>query len=167
MSNLTKIVFLDRDGVINKLRKDYVKNLSEFEIILNVGKNLAKLSENGFKIIVITNQSAINRNLLEEEELKKIHEFMIKELYKDGCIINRIYYCPHRPDQNCDCRKPKTLLFKKALNEFSPCDLKNSWVIGDSISDIEAACSLGIKGIKIDSNQDIQIEIDEILSSQQ
>ena len=67
MSVLSKIVFLDRDGVINKLRKDYVKNLSEFEIILNVGKNLAKLSKNGFKIIVITNQSAINRNLLTTE----------------------------------------------------------------------------------------------------
>mgnify|MGYP006150147909 CR=1 FL=1 len=165
MSVLSKIVFLDRDGVINKLRKDYVKNLSEFEIILNVGKNLAKLSKNGFKIIVITNQSAINRNLLTTEELKKIHEFMINELHKDGCVINRIYYCPHRPDENCDCRKPKIALFKKALVEFFPSDLKNSWMIGDSQTDLEAANSCGIKGIKINSDQDIQIEIDKILSS--
>ncbi|TAK28386.1 MAG: HAD-IIIA family hydrolase, partial [Nitrosarchaeum sp.] len=100
-------------------------------------------------------------------ELKKIHEFMIEKLRKDGCIINQIYYCPHMPEENCDCRKPKTLLFKKALIEFSPYDLKNSWVIGDNISDMEAAYSLGIKGIKIDSNQDIQMEINEIISFQQ
>lgn len=167
MSIQNKIVFLDRDGVINKHRKDYVKNLSEFEIISGVGKNLAKLSENGFKIVVITNQSAINRKLMEEIELKKIHEFMIRKLRKDGCIIDNIYYCPHIPEENCDCRKPKTLLFKKALIEFSPYDLKNSWMIGDSISDMKAAYSLGIKGIKIDSNQDIQMAINEIISSQQ
>ena len=162
-----RIVFLDRDGVINKHRKNYVKKISEFEIISGVGKNLAKLSENGFKLIVITNQSVINRKLTEEIELKKIHEFMIEKLRKDGCVINQIYYCPHIPEENCDCRKPKTLLFKKALVEFSPCDLKNSWMIGDSVSDMEAAYSLGIKGIKVNSNQDIRIVINEILSSQQ
>jgi len=159
-----KIVFLDRDGVINILRSDYVKTLAEFILIKDIGKNLAKLTKNGFKIIVITNQSAINRGLITKEELIKIHEFMVMELRKDGCIINAVYFCPHKPEENCNCRKPKILLFKKALSVFSPYDLKDLWMIGDSISDMDAASSLGIKKIKIDSNQSIQKEIDKILS---
>lgn len=164
MTESNKIIFLDRDGVVNVYRTDYVKNLSEFVIISDVGKNLAKLSKSGFKLIVITNQSAINRGLITKTELIKIHEFMIAELRKDGCVIDAIYFCPHKPEENCDCRKPKTSLFKKALSDFFPYDLKNSWVIGDSISDIKAASSLGIKGIKIDCNQSIRKEVDEILS---
>ena len=145
-------------------RIDYVKTLEEFLLIEDIGKNLARFTKNGFKIIVITNQSAINRGLMTEMELDKIHKFMIDELYKYGCVIDAIYFCPHKPEDNCDCRKPKTALFKKALDVFSPYDLKKSWMIGDSISDIEAAVSLGIKGIKIKSNQNIQKEVDKILS---
>ena len=89
---------------------------------------------------------------------------MVMELRKDGCIINAVYFCPHKPEENCNCRKPKILLFKKALSVFSPYDLKDLWMIGDSISDMDAASSLGIKKIKIDSNQSIQKEIDKILS---
>lgn len=159
-----RIVFIDRDGTINKLRTDYVKNLSEFELLPNIAEQLAKLQKFGFKIVVITNQSAINKGLLKKEELEKIHEFMKSELSKLGCNINAIYYCPHTSQEYCDCRKPKTGLFKQAISDFKNLDLQNSWMIGDKDSDIQAGLAIGVNTFKTQTNGTIYSAIEHILS---
>jgi len=161
---VNKLIFLDRDGTLNIKKDDYVKNLSEFELFSDVGKYLSNLNEKGFKLILVTNQSAINRDLLSLEELEKIHNFLKTKLLEDNCRIDAIYFCPHRPDENCLCRKPKTLLLEKAIKEFSPVDLENCWIIGDSDTDIDAGKSIGINTFKVDTASSIREAVQKILS---
>ena len=158
-----KIIFFDRDGVLNKLRVDYVKHISEFEILPNVGKFLSQLTIAGFKLVVITNQSAIERNLLLLKELEKIHDTLKNNILKYGGKIDKIYFCPHKPETKCQCRKPNTELFEIALKEFTPVDLKNSWMIGDSKSDEEAAHKMNLNYFGIESNSTLENVIDHIL----
>jgi len=161
----SKLIFLDRDGVINKLRKDYVKELDEFEFLPHIGVQLARLNKAGFKIVIVTNQSAVGRGLISKTDLEKIHSFLISSLAKDGCMIERIYYCPHTPEENCSCRKPETGMLEKAIEEFSPVDLNRSFLIGDDNSDIEAANKIKISSFKIQPNTNIKKVIDKILSN--
>lgn len=162
MTLLNKAVFLDRDGVINRKRDDYVKNVNEFVILEGVPEAIKLLNKKNFLVIVITNQSAVNRGLLTHEGLAKIHDFMKNQLGKHGAIINAIYYCPHRPEESCKCRKPKTELVELAIKEHS-IDLKSSWFIGDSESDILTAKKIGIQAIKIENNSTLLKAIDQIL----
>ena len=89
---MNPILFLDRDGVINKKRNDYVKNINEFEFLPNVLTALKKLNHLGVSIIIITNQSVINRKIISEKQLKKIHEYMLKIMKENSCEITKIYY---------------------------------------------------------------------------
>ena len=148
-------IFLDRDGVVNKNRDDYVKNVSELEIFSFISQPIKKLKELGFQIIVITNQSAINRGLTSHENVKEIHNSINNFLKKNDTSIDHFYYCPHSPDENCICRKPKPGLILQAANELG-IDLSSSWMIGDNDSDIVAGESVGCKTIKIKS--DITLE---------
>ena len=141
------VIFLDRDGVINKKRSDYVKNTNELEFITNIFKGIKQFNDLGFTIIIITNQSVINRKIISEEQLKKIHNYMLKIMKKNACNITKIYYCPHRPNEKCNCRKPNTGMIEKAIKDFK-IEISNSILIGDSKSDIEAATKMGIKSIK-------------------
>lgn len=158
-----KAVFLDRDGVINKERKDYVKNVNEFEIFDGVAQAISLLKQNNFLVIVITNQSAINRNLLSHNMLGKIHDHLKNYLEVNDTSIDGIYYCPHRPDEGCTCRKPKPGLLLKASLDFDV-DLKNSWMIGDSEKDIEAAKSIGTNWIFI-KNQNLLEAVEMLLKN--
>ena len=158
---MSRAVFLDRDGVINKERKNYVKNLEEFEIFNGVSKAIKILKEKNFLVIIITNQSAINRNLLTKDKLDEIHNHLQEILKKDNTSFDAIYYCPHKPEENCDCRKPKPGLLLRAAKDHK-IDLKNSFFIGDSITDIEAANAAGCNGILLENNS--LLEKVEILS---
>ena len=146
MIKKNKAVFLDRDGVLNKNRDDYVKSTKELEIFANIGKEILKLKMKGFLIIVITNQSVINRKIITIKELEEIHLTIQKFLIKSKTSIDKFYFCPHRPDENCDCRKPKPGLILQAINEFS-IDVSKSWMVGDSITDIQAGEKAGCKTI--------------------
>ena len=148
-------VFLDRDGIINKHRNDYVKNLDEFEILPSVLYYLRELRRLGFKLIIITNQSAINRGLTTLENVIQIHQFLRNKLNECGCTIDDIYFCPHMPDENCECRKPESKLFLEAAKKHN-IDLSRSWVIGDNETDIEAGNKMGCKAIKIDTNSSLE-----------
>lgn len=157
-----KAVFLDRDGVINEEKKDYVKQVNELKILSDVPNSVKKLKDAGFIVVVITNQSAINRGLTNHQEVKKIHSNIQEYLKQYGTSIDAFYYCPHRPDENCNCRKPKPGLLKKAVLEMK-IDPNSSWMIGDSDSDVLAAEKLGCKAIKLNHQFTLRLAVDKIL----
>ena len=160
---LSKAIFLDRDGIINIRRTRYVKTVDEFELIPDISYWLKILSKNSFKLIVITNQSMISRKISTKENLTKIHNKMKNEFSKKGFNIDGIYYCPHTQQENCNCRKPKTGLFEKAIRDFS-INIKHSWLIGDEETDIIAGKKIGCNTIKIRTNQSIKNAVRKILN---
>jgi histidinol-phosphate phosphatase family protein len=157
-------IFLDRDGVINRERKDYVKNLNEFKIFSGVAEAIDLLRKKNFLIIIITNQSAINRKLLDTSTLENIHKSFQEYLKSNNTFIDAFYYCPHLPEENCLCRKPKPGLILDAAKDLK-IDLKKSWMIGDSQKDIEAANSAGCNSILLKSNQSLLDVIKEFINS--
>jgi histidinol-phosphate phosphatase family protein len=164
MNNSYKAVFLDRDGVINKERTDYVKTVNELVILDDIINPIKKLKDNGFLVVVISNQSAINRGLTSHQNVENIHSAIQMYLQKNGTQIDAFYYCPHRPDEHCECRKPKPGLLIKAINDLK-IDVKSSWMIGDRDSDMEAAKLVGCKAIKITSNSRFNSAVQSILNS--
>ena len=141
-------VFLDRDGVINKDRPDYVKSWEEFEFLPGSLEALATLSRTAYAIVIATNQSGVGRGLLTEPTLKEIHARMLDKIRACGGRIDAIYYCPHAPSDDCDCRKPSPGLFLNAARDLR-IDLAKSWAVGDSYRDAEAACAAGIRSILV------------------
>jgi len=158
----SKVIFLDRDGVINKRIKKYVTSEEEFELIPNVEKWLKILAENGFKLIIVTNQSMIGRELSTVSELEKIHKKMQSEFRNAGFQIDKIYYCPHKPEENCFCRKPNSKLFEDAISDFS-IDVEKSWIIGDEDSDVAVGEKIGCKTIKVETNSELQDAVSQII----
>lgn len=144
-----RAVFLDRDGTMAK-DVHYCRRPEDFELFPYTAKALRLLNEHGFKVIVITNQSGIARGYFTEETLARIHQKMIDEVAKEGGFIDAICYCPHHPDDNCDCRKPKPKLLLQASNEHN-IDLEHSFVVGDLQMDIDLGKAGGCRTILIDN----------------
>lgn len=155
-------IFLDRDGVVNQERKDYVKNITEFKIFEFVPNAINLLKKNNFLIILVTNQSVINRGIITIDVLNEIHNHLQDYLSRHDTKIDAIYFCPHKPDENCDCRKPKPGLILRATKEFD-IDLTQSWFIGDSQSDIDAAKTVGCNSFRIDEKQNLMSAVKEII----
>lgn len=160
---LNKAFFLDRDGVINKKRMDYVKNINEFIMLQDIPKAIRLLNQRNFLVIIITNQSAINRGLMTHDALSEIHDYMKNELEKQDSFIDAIYYCPHRPDENCKCRKPGIELIERAIKDYS-ISIHSSWFIGDSESDVSAAKKIGISTVKMEENGSLLEVINKIIT---
>jgi D-glycero-D-manno-heptose 1,7-bisphosphate phosphatase len=149
---MKKAIFLDRDGVINEERKDYVKSVKEFQIMKNIPDAIITLKKKGFLVIIITNQSAINRGLMTKKTLDGIHNHLQKILKDNKTSIDDFYICPHMPDDNCQCRKPNPGMLMKAAQEHN-IDMNQSFMIGDSLTDVQAAQKAGCKGILLKHNQ--------------
>ncbi len=147
-----KTVFLDRDGVINEQRIDHIKNIDEFKIFSGVGEAIKLLKEKGYLVIIITNQSVIGRKIISETKLEEIHLKLKNYLKQYNTYVDSIYYCPHTPEQNCNCRKPKPVLLIKASEDFN-IDLGESYFIGDSEGDLTAASEAECKGILLKKDQ--------------
>ena len=162
---MKKAVFLDRDGVINKKREDYVKSIEEFILLKDSPSAIKLLNENGFLVIVITNQSAVSRGYLSREELENIHDFMKSELIKQDSHVDAIYYCPHKPEEDCSCRKPKTKLVTDAIHDFL-INKDSSWFIGDNDTDVLCAKRMGMKSKKMKANSSLLYYVKEIISNQ-
>lgn len=144
-------LFLDRDGVINKkLEGRYVRNWEEFEFMPNVLLAIKKLSNKFERILVITNQQGIGKGIMSTDELSLLHQKMQKEIVQNGGKIDEIYFCPHLEKENCNCRKPGIGMIEKAMYDFPSIDVRNSFLIGDSVSDIAAGERAGIESIKVD-----------------
>ena len=139
-------VFLDRDGVINANRADYVKNWDEFVFLPGVFDALRRLAQDERAIVVVSNQSAIGRGLVPVEAVETIHHRMRAEVQRQGGRIDAVFYCPHGPQDDCDCRKPLPGLLLRAAAELH-LDLARSYVIGDAVSDVEAALAAGCSPI--------------------
>lgn len=152
---MNKVVFLDRDGVINDGTLYYTYKISDFKFNEGIFEGLKILVENGFKLIIISNQSGVAKAEYTIENVEEVHAFMIQELRKNGIELADIYYCPHHPDvSSCECRKPATLLFEQAIAKHAV-DVTKSYMIGDSKRDIEAANKMNIQGFLISKNENI------------
>ena len=142
-----KAIFLDRDGTINE-GPPYINRIDQLDILPESFKGLQLLGSLGFKLIIITNQSGIARHYLSEKDLKTIHKHLVLKFKKRKIKIHDIFFCPHHPDENCRCRKPKTLMIKKATLQHK-IDLKSSYMIGDNECDIVLGQKTGLKTILV------------------
>lgn len=139
-----KTVFLDRDGVINRNRDNgYVKRWSEFEFQPNALEAIGLLTHADYQLIVVTNQACINKGILSSKALDEIHHKMTAEIAGAGGRIRAVYYCPHRDDENCTCRKPKPGMLIQAASEHTV-NIDNSFLVGDSNRDIQAGIEFGV-----------------------
>lgn len=140
-------VFLDRDGTINE-DTGYIDSPERLVFIDGAASAIKKLNSKGFKVIVITNQSGIGRGYFSKEAADAVNKKLEDVLEKQSAHLDGIYYCPHHPDDNCECRKPKIGLLEKARKDLD-IDFKKSYVVGDKISDVELAHNIGGKGILV------------------
>ncbi len=138
-----KAVFLDRDGVINK-EKHYLHKIEDFEFVDGVFKACEHFQKKGYDIVIITNQSGIGRGYYTEEDYQRLTEWMLEQFANNGINIVAVFQCPHTPESNCTCRKPKPGMFLQAIEKFNIEPLQ-SWVIGDRERDLQAGVAAGIK----------------------
>ncbi|NOQ23421.1 MAG: HAD-IIIA family hydrolase [Candidatus Aegiribacteria sp.] len=142
-----KPVFLDRDGVINRNRVDYIRSLSQWIPIPGAIKAIVNLSNAGHPVIVLTNQSAIARKYCRVSDVEEIHRHLIHQVSIAGGLISGIYYCPHHPDDGCECRKPRTGMVESARREL---DLPyGGYIVGDADSDMELGRRTGLKTVLV------------------
>jgi histidinol-phosphate phosphatase family protein len=138
-----KAVFIDRDDTIAR-DVPYCSRPEDFELLPGVGEGLRQLKAAGFKIIVVTNQSGIARGFLTPETLDKIHDKMRTDLDAYNTGVDAIYYCPHHPDDGCECRKPSPKMIFDAASDLD-IDISRSYVIGDRQADVEMGVRAGCK----------------------
>lgn len=136
-------VFLDRDGTLNEA-VGYLNHPSRFRLFPWSVEAIRAIRDEGYLAILTTNQSGIGRGLIAEETLAAVHGELRRILEEAGAPLDGIYCCPHRPQDRCECRKPKPGLLRRAASELGV-DLARSWMIGDSLSDLEAAWSVGAR----------------------
>jgi D,D-heptose 1,7-bisphosphate phosphatase len=156
--NPQKAIFLDRDGVLN-VERSFISRPEDFELYDYTAPAVARINQSGYLAIVITNQSAIARNLCTEKDIQTIHRKMEAELGHRHAWLDAVYYCPHHPDKgfpeenpiykiDCDCRKPRTGMFRQAVRDFNV-DTSLSYMIGDSERDIQAGINAGCTTIGV------------------
>lgn len=142
------LIILDRDGVINEDSDQYIKTPEEWHAITGSLSAIAKLNRAGHRVVVASNQSGLARGYFTAATLEAIHKKMHQELLNVQGHLDGIYYCPHHPDENCACRKPKPGLLKKIASDLND-DLSNAIMIGDTFSDFQTAQAAGVKFILV------------------
>jgi heptosyltransferase-2 len=140
-------VFLDRDGTLNP-DPGYIRSPDQLELFPGVPQALAKLKRAGARLIVVTNQSGVGRGLLSQQDLDAVHTKLRRLLEEAGASLDAIYFCPHRPDDGCDCRKPNRGMVDRAVREWGA-DLDRAYLIGDHIRDMELARRVGVRSILV------------------
>ena len=158
-------LFLDRDGVINvKLDGQYVKNTDEFEFMIGAETAISKLSKMFNRILIITNQQGIAKGIMSDKDLGFLHDYMLLELKANGGVIDKIYYCPHLAAENCSCRKPNPGMIQQAIIDFPDLENKNSYLVGDSDTDITAGDEMDLITVKVDNEYTLAKWCEELLS---
>lgn len=161
---MRKIIFLDRDGVINIERGDYTFRLEDFVFVDGLFAALAFLKNHGFEFIIVTNQGGISKGIYNHDSVIVLNKLIETEFKKHQLNVLDIYYCPHHSDiEKCICRKPNSLMLEKAIATYSV-DITKSFFIGDSDRDIDAAHKVGVKGIKVNKNSDLNVYLNQIIT---
>lgn len=151
-----KAVFLDRDGVVNHDPGDYTTSLKEFTILPGVIETLVSFTQKGYAVAVITNQGGIAKGRYRLEDFYEIDAYMRSEFQKAGVRFLETYFCPHHDViSKCLCRKPGSGMVEKAVARHN-IDAAASFMIGDKMRDLDAASGAGVRGVKIDVNQDLR-----------
>ncbi len=150
-----KAVFLDRDGVLIENRADYVKSWEEVRILAGVPDALMKLHLAGYALVIITNQSAAGRGIMTIEAILGLNDKIVDELNHLGGWIDKTLVCYHNPEDQCDCRKPKPGMIIQAQKEMN-IDLDKSYLIGDAITDLQAAHAVGVNAILVCTGRGIE-----------
>ena len=148
---MRKVLFLDRDGVINK-DVSYLYKIADLQWVDGAKEALKLAHDSGYELIVVTNQSGVARGYYKETDVQILHDYMGNELFKAGAPILHFYYCPHHKDGtveryavDCNCRKPKPGMILQAIKDFDV-DVEHSFLIGDSQRDVDASEAAGVKG---------------------
>ena len=158
-------LFLDRDGVINrKLEGRYVSDFSEFEFMPGFLEVIPNLSDLFIRIFIVTNQQGIGKKIMKESDLHLLHAQMQNKIEQSGAEITKIYYCPHLENLDCKCRKPNTGMIEHALLDFPKIVIKESYLVGDSESDIEAGKRMNLTTIKVDDEYTLSKWTNDLLS---
>ena len=145
--NRQKLLFLDRDGTII-IDKHYLHDPNEIELIPNVIQALTLFQKDNYLLYIITNQSGIGRGYFTEKDMHAVHERLDEIFKENGIKIEEYLFCPHAPDENCECRKPKPTLIDQVLKNHDY-DASNSYMLGDKTVDREAGINAGINGVMI------------------
>ncbi len=150
---MKKVIFLDRDGVINKdpggwTEYNYVTTWEEFIFLPNSIKALRRLNDAGYDIVVASNQAGISKGYYTRSQLDQINQNMIKKIEENGAKLKKVYYCLHQDSDNCDCRKPKIGLFKQAERELGV-KAAGNYFVGDGKMDIEAGKKMNMKTVLV------------------
>ena len=163
---MTKLIVLDRDGVINEDSDEYIKSPEEYIPVPGSLEAIAQLNKAGYTVVVASNQSGLARGYFSEQTLREMHDKLNRLLSEKGGKIDKIYFCPHAPDDNCDCRKPKPGLLQQILKDY-PVNPGEVILIGDSLKDLQVARAVNMipvlvrtgKGLKTEANlqKDIQV----------
>jgi D-glycero-D-manno-heptose 1,7-bisphosphate phosphatase len=141
-------VFLDRDGVLNHNRADYVRTWAQVQFLPGVFEAMQRLSSSPFVVVVVTNQSAVGRGLMTVEGLATINQGIVRQVQQSGGRIDAVYACPHRPDDGCPCRKPQPGMLLQAALDLG-IDLARSYLVGDAVSDAEACLAAGCRPVMV------------------
>lgn len=145
-----RVVILDRDGTI-VVDRNYLSDPAGLEFETRAGEGLRSMYERGYRLVVITNQSGIGRGLFSHQRLQEIHDRLRQMVESIGARLEAIYYCPHAPDDGCDCRKPRTALFRQAASDLG-FDASSAVVIGDKMTDVEFGHRAGAGTILVGAN---------------
>lgn len=155
-----RVIFLDRDGVINRYPgdRDYVKSWQEFRFLPDVFPALRLLKDAEFLLFIISNQAGVGKGIFSQEALTNITKNMEEELVKNGIRLSGVYYCTHRSEDNCNCRKPKLGMLEKAIKECGlskrDLDLNHSFFIGDTLIDVQTGKNFGVKTVLVFSGRE-------------
>ena len=140
-------LFIDRDGtIIKQIDGHYISSIEQIELIENIFPAILMLQNEGYLLIIVTNQAGINKGILSNEQVDEINQHIIQLLKKQGIEISAVYVCPHKPEEQCKCRKPQPGLLLKAAKEHN-IYLENSIIIGDTDKDTEAGLNAGLKKV--------------------
>ncbi|MEH6515625.1 MAG: D-glycero-beta-D-manno-heptose 1,7-bisphosphate 7-phosphatase [Halioglobus sp.] len=150
-----RVVILDRDGVINEDSDNYIRSLADWRPIAGSIEAISALSQAGYTVAIATNQSGLGRGYFELEALESIHAKLNELVAEQGGAVSGIFYCPHTPQDHCQCRKPATGLLRAIESELCV-NVRGAFFIGDSLKDLQAGESAGCRPVLVKTGKGIQ-----------
>jgi D-glycero-D-manno-heptose 1,7-bisphosphate phosphatase len=161
-----KLIILGRDGILNRFREDHVKDAKEWEPLPGALEAVARLNHAGWHTVVATNQAGIGRGMIDMATVNTVHQHMMKLLMGKGARIDAVFFCPHAPEDHCDCRKPLPGMMRDIGLRYGV-DLKNVPMVGDTLRDLEAARAAGCPPHLVRTGRAAQVSEAEIAQWQQ